>query len=515
MKAYYKVLIALGILTLLALSLNFGLNLWIDKQLPKIINRENDSKYFITYKNIDVSLWSSNIVAKGIVVVPKEALKDSINKSGIYANVEAIKVTDFKIWDMVFNDKIKARRITIEKPQIILYRKDKKATIKESVVGPFDKIISVSDIDLKNGDVKIIETKTNKAVLSVQNISVLLDGIVITESVLNDKIPFQFRDYTLSCDSLYYHPNEVYHLKAKKIKGTKSSLRISAFELLPSYSRKQFVASIAKEKDLNTIRCKSIAIGKMNWGFKNDDFFFHTQILKLDQVAANIYRSKVPADDLSKKPLYNKLLRELQFDLKVDTLKLRNSMVEYEEEKSFEFGAGKVSFHKFNAVVTNINSGFKKTTLPDVKIKVNCKFMNAAPLDVDWTFNVMDKSDGFSIKGVMTHLDAENMARFTKPYMNVSVTGVLDKVRFNFNGNDRTSSGVFAVEYDDLKLTVYQKDDREKKNKFLTFVAKVFVKKDTKERLKQADIDIERIPEKSFYNLLWRSVAEGLKKILI
>lgn len=515
MKWTRRILIGLGILLLLAVLLNFGLNFWINKQLPKIINRENDSRYFITYKKMNVSLWNGSIEASGLVVVPKEALKDSINKSGIYAHIDAIRISNFKTWDMLFHDKIRARRITIEKPQIILYKKDKKATVRESVVQPFEKIISVSDIDLRNGDLKIIETKTNKAVLSAQNINVMLDGVVVSEKILDDKIPFQFENYSMSCDSLYYHPNEVYHFKTKKIKGSKNSLQVNAFEMLPSYSRKEFVASLAKEKDFNTIRCKSIDIGKMDWGFKDDDFYFHSNIVKIDAVSANIYRSKEPADDLSKKHLYNKLLRELKIDLKVDTLKVRNSMVEYEEEKSDEFGAGKVSFSQFNVLATDIRSGFKKTQLPEVKIKVKCLFMKKAPFVVDWRFNVMDKNDGFVIKGILKNLDAQQMVPFTKPYANLTTQGFMDEVRFDFRGNDFKSTGTFAVEYDDLKFTIYQKDQRQKKNKLLTFVARVFVKKDTKERLKSTEIEIDRIPEKSFYNLLWRSVAEGLKQILI
>ena len=87
MKWYWKVLIGIVSLVLLIVILNIGLNIWVNRQLPKIINRENDSAYFITYKNLNVSLLSSNIAAEGIVIVPKAALKDSINKVGIYAKV--------------------------------------------------------------------------------------------------------------------------------------------------------------------------------------------------------------------------------------------------------------------------------------------------------------------------------------------------------------------------------------------------------------------------------------------
>jgi hypothetical protein len=253
----------------------------------------------------------------------------------------------------------------------------------------------------------------------------------------------------------------------------------------------------------------------MDWGFKQNDFFFHCNVVNLNQVAANIYRSKEPLDDMNKKYLYNKLLRDLKFNLKIDTLRVRNSILEYEEEKSVESGPAKLSFSAFNLTATSICSGFRKKDLPDLKIKINCRFMNASPFTVDWKLNVMDRSDGFNIKGRLTNFNAEKIIPFSKPYMNITTKGVIDDVRFNFTGNDKLSAGEFKVEYDDLKFTVYKKDNPKKKNKLLTFIAKIFVKKDTKDKLKDVHIEVERIPEKSFYNLLWRSIEEGLKKILV
>lgn len=520
MRWYWKVSIGLSLFLMLVIILNIGLNLWIKFQLPKIINSKNDSSYSITYKSLEVSLLNSNILAKQVVIVPKATLKATLNKSGIYAKVYAIEVKDFKILSLLFNDKIKAKSITINQPKLVLYKKSEYAinhskSIRESVVAPFEKIISVPNIFMRHGDLKIVYVKTNKAILSVQNINFQLDGVVITDNILKNKIPFQFRNYTLSCDSLYYRPNAFYHIRTKNITTTKTDVKVNSFEMIPEYSRRAFVSKIPKERDLYTLFCDTISVTKIDWGFKADDFFFHTNVMSLNHVSANIYRSKEPVDDLDKKFLYNKLLRDLKFDLKVDTLKIRHSIVVYEEEKSFDVGAGKLSFGQFNLTAHHISSGFKKQKLPEVTIQVKCQFMNSSPLNVDWKFNVMDKSDGFNIEGTLTNFDVERMAPFSKPYMNIETKGVMDEVHFSFTGNDKRNVGELAVKYDDLKFIIYKKDDRKKKNKLLTFVAKIFVKKDTKGKIKDAHIEVDRIPEKSFYNLLWRSVAEGLKKILV
>ena len=148
----------------------------------------------------------------------------------------------------------------------------------------------------------------------------------------------------------------------------------------------------------------------MDWGFKNRYFFsFNTNSIVFNKLNANIYRGKMPEDDLSKKELYNNLLRNLKADIKVDTLFIKDSFLTYEEEKTFEKGPGKLFFSNFNMFAQNIESGLNKTKLPDVKIKINCDFMKKSPLNVDWSFNVLDKTEGFKIAGSIYKFDAEEL----------------------------------------------------------------------------------------------------------
>jgi hypothetical protein len=99
--------------------------------------------------------------------------------------------------------------------------------------------------------------------------------------------------------------------------------------------------------------------------------------------------------------------------------------------------------------------------------------------------------------------------------MNVDVEGMLDEVYFNFAGNDLKSKGNFAIKYEDLNVTVYKKNSRKEKNKFLSAIGNLFVKKDSDEKVKEMEVEVDRIPEKSFYNFLWRNIGEGLKKTLL
>lgn len=517
---YLKIIIGVLAFLVLALLVNWGLNFWVNTKLPEIISEKNKTPYHITYNQLEVDLFSRNIKASGITVVPKVSLNDTVNKAGIYSKIETIEITDFSIWNLLFSDKIKASSITINRPEAVLYKKNRKAvnnskSIRSEVVEPFQKLIVVSNVNLNKGDFKIVYVKDNTPVLSVKNVTIQLDGILINDETLEKKIPFSYEKYAFDCDSLFFLTDKLYYIRANNVKTTNAGLELENFSMVSEFNRKQFVNQLAKEKDLFTVKVDGINIKNMDWGFKEDQFFFYTTNVNLDKVYANIYRSKIPEDDLSKKKLYNRLLRDLPFPLKVDTLSIRNSLLEYEEEKTFEKGAGLLTFNTFNLTATNISSGFQQKKVPDVKILIDCKFMNMSPMKVNWSFNVLDKTDGFNIKGSILKFDSDQLSVFTKPYINATTKGILDKVYFNFNGNDVNAKGDFALQYHDFKVKLYKKKKPEKEAKLKSAIGNLFIKDDSDGELKTAEVELDRIQEKSFYNFFWRCIAEGLIKILL
>ena len=514
--------IIIGILSLIALLflINSGLNFWVKKQLPKIIQDNNKTPYQITYEDIKIDLWSADIYASNIVVNPKNASKDNAVKIGIYSKIETVAINDFSIWNLVFNDVLRAKSITIDRARVILYKKDEKAidnsnSIRTQIIEPFQKIIVVSNIYLNKASLDIMSTKTNKPILYTRNIALVLEGILINEETLKQKIPFSYQKYALNCDSTYYKPNSFYTINASKIATNNHSLKVKNFSYIPLYSRHQFVQKITKEKDLFTVKATDININSMNWGFQNDVFFFNANSIVFDDLDANIYRNKIPEDDVSKKPLYNSLLRKIPFPLKIDTLSIQNSKLVYEEEINFQKGSAILTFSRFNLNATNLQSGFGLKKVADLDIKINCLFMKNSPLNVHWTLNVLDKNDGFRIKGSIAKFDVQAMYAFTKPYTNTSFKGTFDDYHFDITGNDKKATGNASLKYKDLKVTLYKKKNPEKKAKLKSSLANLILKKDSDNEAKKAEIELERIQEKSFYNFLWRSIAESFKKILI
>lgn len=271
---------------------------------------------------------------------------------------------------------------------------------------------------------------------------------------------------------------------------------------------------IPVENDQFNIQAADINVHNADWGFTNDTLYVHTPEIVLGGVNANIYRSKEPKDDPKRKKLYSELLRTLNFDLKAEKILFKNADLQYEEQIEFSKPAAKVSFSKFYATVSKVYSPVGKGKLPLTTIDVQCLFMKKAPLRVNWSFNTLDLSDSFTIIGHLQNIRSEDINPVSQPLMNVSTTGILNDIRFTFNGNRERGSGRFAIKYDDLKVELYKKDGK-KKNKLLTIVGNLLVKDDSKGRLNETMPEVERKKDKSVFNFLWRFVQQGLKETVL
>jgi hypothetical protein len=512
MKLFKKIGITLLSLVVVLVLLNFGAAYYISKKLPAIIKEQKNFPYNLNYKDLDVNLLTGSFTMHNAYLAPKANMDDAV-KDGIFCDIGAIKVRGLSLWQLYKHNRIKVNRIIIDNPKVLMYQNSKR-NVKDDVEKPFKNIIETGSLEVRNGNFKMVDIKMNP-LLKASNISLEINKIKVDSATVKENVPVRYRDYNFACDSLFYNAGPMYNIALNKIISTDTTLAINNFRLIPKQTRKQFVKMLDKELDQFNLQADKITVPNVDWGFTNDVLYVHAPEVVLGKVFANIYRSKEPADDPTRKKLYSEMLRSIKFDLKVEKLLLKNSLVEYEEQLTFARPAAKVSFSKFYATVANVYSPVNKTKkLPATTVDVQCMFMKKAPLSVKWSFNTPDVSDSFSITGHLQNLKSEDANPVSKPLMNAETTGNLKDIKFVFNGNRERASGTFAIEYDDLKVDIYKKDGK-KKNKLVTALGNLLVKNDSNDRPKKVDVAVERSKDKSVFNFLWKFVMQGLKQTVL
>lgn len=403
------------------------------------------------------------------------------------------------------------QKITIDQPLLTAYsnpKSKKKKTTSESFA--FEDFIVLHEFETKNAEFQLIRHASSQNLMRVTGIDLDFKQIKVNPENFQNKIPFDYDFVKLKANSFAYHPNSIYDLNSKNLLFTNGHLSFTHLEMKPKVTRRQFVKSLKKEKDLFDIKVSKIDIKSIDFGFQGNDLFFKIPEININAADATIFRSKIPRDDSSKKPMYSKLLREIPFILEVKKVNLKNSKIVYEEETESSSGAGELEFSNFNAVISNLYSGYRKKSLPDVRVDITTDFMNESTLTTIWTFNSMSRSEKFNIKGSIHSFDAKKMTPFLKPYLHATADGNLNEVRFNFTGNDIRANGDFGIKYNDLKVKLYNPKTG-KERKAVNVIGNLALKSNTRDEYKEIKIKtVERKQDRSFFNFLWLCVQQGL-----
>ena len=515
MKFLKVTLIIIASLLVLLIAGGYGLSWYVSKKLPEIIRGDNDFPYNISYENLDIDLIGGSFTITNAYLAPKDSLQTAMQQ-GAFAQVKTIEVNHFSLWALLRKNQINVNEVVITSPDVTLYHRKEKYSPENDFVKPFRNNITTGRLTIKNGTFKMLDS-LQRPFVKASNISFGLTNIKVDSTSLKKDIPIRYRDYNFSCDSLFYDAGKHYTISAGKLATTDSVLTIDKFRLKPKQSRQQFTRMLPKELDQFNLSAEKINIPKLEWGYMRDTLYVHSPQVILDKVHTNIYRSKEPPDDYSRKKLYSEMLRSIKFDLDVKQLLIKNTVIEYEEQLTFSRPAAKVSFSKFDAKISNIYSpvGRKKgVKLPTTVLDVKCLFMKSSPLRVTWSFNIPEESDAFTIMGHLQNIDTQKMDAVTNPLMNARTDGSISEVKFTLNGNARQGKGTFAINYDDLKVDILKKDGK-KENKIVSAVANMVVKNDTDNKLKETYVEVDRIQHKSVFNFLWRFVEQGLKQSVL
>lgn len=511
MSALKKTAITLVSLAVIIVILNYGVSYWISQKLPSIIQSEKDFPYNVSYEDLDLNLISGSFTLHNIYVSPKDSSNIDMQK-GAFGQIQSIEVQNFNLWKLLRENHIKVKKVIIKEPDITLFYREKKYSKSEDI-DPFKNTITTQSVLIEQGRFRMLDSMQN-FIAKAANINFELNNITVDSASVEDNLPLRYRDYKLKCDSLFYQVGKEYHIIADNLNTTDTTVAVSNFKLMPEQSRIAFARSLPKEKDQFRVSVSKIEIPKADWGFVNDTLFVHSPEATLREVNAVIYRPKMPADDLSIKKLYSQSLRELNFDLKIDKLLLKDSFIQYEEQQDYERNAAKINFSEFYATVYNVYSPVNKKDVPVTKIDVNCLFMQSAPLKVQWSFDINDVSDSFTINGHLANLNTSLLNPMSGPLMNIKSSGKITEVAFNFNANKETSTGTFSIKYDNLQVEVLKSDGKDK-NKFMSFVGNLIAKSDTKGDLKKVNPSVERDKTKSVFNFLWRFIQQGLKETIL
>lgn len=508
-----KFIFAFIFLLILAVGTVLGLNYFFRNKIVYFLNNALADNISLQYEDVSVDSWEGTVtLSNSFLSIQKRG--DTLVNTKI--STSEVTISSVSYWDYFVHNTVHVEEIKIDDNNI--WYLDERGTKKKPNSGPIrlGKEIEVDHLTIGNTFLEILKPEQDSLFMSIERGSFNLDNIRITKELITRKIPLEYSAMYLEADTVFLKIDPFINLTIEEVRLDQKNIKTRNARIKTKYGRQELSTKIDVERDFVDLNIPEFTINGISWGFDEGALFTFAEIMKIEKPSLEIYRDKFVADDDSNKALYSKMVRSIPFDLMLDSLVIDQASIVYKEKVKKDQPAGKLDFTDLIVQAERIGNTYKKGE-DTTKLSIRGTFMNTAPLNINWSFDVQDTTDRFALTGYLGSLPAERINRFTEPNLRVKMKGNLERVYFNINGNDDKSTVDMRMAYDDFKVDILNKKSESKK--FLSAIANLFVSSDSKDSdkdgFRNGRGEATRDKTKSFFNYLWLNLKDGLVEVLL
>ncbi|MFL1895161.1 hypothetical protein ACJRPK_05630 [Aquimarina sp. 2-A2] len=500
-----KSLIIIIYSTALLFILYFLVGVWLEHKIKDALAELKNDEIQISYSSVHVEPVLGNISLKSVEF-------DSDNgASGTGEKFEILGLSFWKLWKY---EEIVIEEVTLTNANIYYRNKDKKS-VEAGIGKPKSFDLNIEEINIRNARVHVgIDSlqKSSKTSFLIQTLR--FTKINSNNEIASRKIPFSYGTYKGKIVNVRTVLDPYHSFELRSFTMSQNRWLADSLSITPLLSRSAFSDTLTQERDHMRLDGRQVQIESPELDEVDDRLIFTSNFIKLDQFNLDVYRDKRLPDDPSIKPMYSELLRTMNMGIAIDSIELQSGKIEYIEHLENADHPGKLSFNDLSMAVSPINT-VQPSVNSEIAVRITSRFMNQAPIEIDWSFDVEKTEDPFSIRGNIKNVDASSMNAFIKPALNIEAEGSLDALYFNFSGNKHTAQGNTAMKFDAFDIQILKEDGRRKKS-VLTFISNLIIdRKEDKGIVNERDIEVTRDKTKSFWNYFWLCIKNGLVETII
>lgn len=510
----------------------------VTEKIKTAVYEGSDRLYKIDFKDIHLNLITGTAVLDSISLYPDSAVftqLKAIKKAPTHLfriRLAHLKINRVGILNAYFKKKVNVSSIILDNPSIdMVYNKVPKQidTVKDERT--LYQQISKTLNSIFVNDIKVIDADFDyysglKKLNSVKHLSINVKNVLIdsasqydTTRVFHSKdIAFGLSGYSaLSKDKMYT-------TKIDTVNGSISNktIRIVGLKMIPMYPDLTFSRKYDTQKDRYNLAFNEIKLSGVDFISLNNDGNFHAKKVVVGPAKVDVFMNReLPPPNFDKGRNYPHLaLKRIPFATLVDTLSLTKIDVAYTEfsEKTKERGTLKLD-NLSGDIVNLTNDSVRLIKKNHAYADLTTYIFGKGKMNVKIDFNLTDKDAAFSYVGTIGSFDMKVLNPLAKSLGLVAIEqGRVQKASFNINANSRRSSGQVIFQYSDLKVNLLKEDEEgEKKKKgLLSFLANnILIKNDNPlkgEPVRTSNVTYERLPQASFFNLMWKSVFVGIRE---
>jgi hypothetical protein len=545
----YKVLkwvgAVLGVIVLLAVGAALYLSAkWkplVSDKIKEAVYNGSDKLYRLDFKDIHLNLITGSATFDSVSLMPDTAVFRQLKLTRqapthlFQVKLAKLRLRHIGIMTAYFQKRIDMTDIILDKPSInMIYNKVPKRpdTVKDErtlyeQISKTLKSIHIKGIKIVDADFDYINGADWQVLNRVKHLNVVVKDILI-DSLSGSDTSRLYYTKDIGFSLIGYKSvtkDKMYTLKADTLSGSASdkTITIKGLKMIPMYPDLTFSRKYKTQKDRYDLSFNTIKLRGVDFVRLNQEGSIHAGSATLGPAKVGIFMNReLPPPSFNKGRNYPHIaLRRLSLPLLIDTLKISNIDVAYTEYNPITKKRGTVYLDNLKGRVLNVtndSAGLAKNN--HAKAQLSTRIMKAVNLSVNIDFNLTAANGAFSYNGTVGPMDMRDLNPLSEALGLVKIeSGKVQKADFNINADLNGSRGKMHFYYTDLKVAMLKEGEageKPKKQGLLSFLANNVLIKDanpTKDQpVRVADINFQRTPAASFFNLLWKGVFIGIRE---
>ena len=516
-NAYLKILIwIVSVLLFIIFFSTVIINPLISKRLQTSFNKKNNY-YQVILKKIRVSIISSSIELSGITINSRK-LTDGY--PDLKAEIASIKLSGVSFTNFLIRKDISIKEITISGSKIQGKPPDSQ---KQSppLIMPYN--ISIGTVIIDKADISIGNYTSDRLFSIKEGTLEIYDIKVAKKDTLSQAIiqnfAFSASEYvSVSSDSMY-------SFTAKEIKysTTSKALTASLFSIHPNYPNYDFSSRHKYQTDCIEAELSNIYIHDFNALAYISSRNIISSYIEVSNLDLKAFRDMRKEFKHVKKTEFQDLIYKYPAALNIDSIRILNGNIEYNEHAQDANEPGKIHFTKVSAIFYKLtNDTIYKTEPGSFELKCNALLMGKGRINLLLKAQIFDHNNTFSLDGTVSDMEAKEL----NPYLDRNAfmyltSGVIDGLRFSFFANNKRATGKMTLLYHGLEITVKNKrtdDTTAFKERFVSLIVNSKLIDSNPlpgEKARVGTIDYDRDPEKFIFNYWIKSILSGIKSSII
>jgi hypothetical protein len=514
----------------------------LQARLKELVLKSSDSLYHIEYSDFDLNLTSGDAILSDFKLVPDSAVYEKlVTQKKAPDNLFTLSVKKLSIKNVGASKAYKEKiliidNITIEKPSLTIVNKrySFNDTVKVGkpktpyqIIKNIFKQLKIDSISLKDISVNYInksnpitkQTAIRHLDINISNIAIDSVSALDTSRFYYTKgIEFTLHNYRAATpDSMYYaDTKQIYFSTAKR------EIILDRVNFTPRYNRAEFYRRLGTSGDIFTLKFKKIAISDIDLQRFLRDQKLYAGVMDVFDANVQIYSNSnykgKKSIKLGKDP--HQALQKVALDMRLKRLNIGHTDIIYSELDATTQQTGIITFNNTNGYILNVtNDAAIKKTDPFMIARINTHFMDVAPLQVNFKFNLNAKNGAFNYSGTLGKFDGRILDKLVKPLALVHVKSAdVERLNFNVDANNYNGKGHLEFYYKNLNVELLKKVEGQaklQKQGLISTIANSLILKDAnpdkKGVFRPGPIDLKRERTTSFFSFLYKGLLDGLK----